>query len=915
MISTEPIAQAATRPSSDWERIVAFGVTLGLIGVAVSRSLLHRAAPSSPQLFAAYLTALALSALFAATLLIFRARLVSDGPSAFIASTVTFTVPLIAGCALSSPGAGAPWLAHPEASAWMGFAWRAGFALAICWYARARATTRVRLGRAVAVALGASAVIVVLAFSGLLPALQLAGAGTISLADGIANGIVIACGLSALFLLLRSHPLTTLDTWVAVALAVLLSGNILVAATGAQPASIVGALRITNLGAYIVLIGALLSEFARLLKRSTAFERFMTMAQHAATIVYLLDAHGSCVFVNNRWCELTGQSLESALEQGWNAIIHPDDFEHCRRVWEVGLAAGVEHQVELRYRCADGSYRWHLAIATPSFNAAGVVDGWYGSATDVDSQHRALDEAIRLQREAAERESDVRRIAETIPLMAWTADSDGLVEWYNERWYRYTGQSSNEALGFGWAALVHPDDLPETARRWKVSIRTGTAFEFEYRLRGKDRRYRWFLTRALPITDDDGAVIKWYGTSTDTDETRRQADHFAELYAREHEIAQTLQSAFIPPFLPRVDGLDFQAVYRPALRETELGGDWYDVFVLRDGRVALSIGDIAGHGIDAAIAMVRLRETLRAVAGFIEADPGTILQMADRAFMATYPEKIATAAFALYDPATRHLVYARAGHPPAALVRDGEVTFLASDAGVPLGVENDSVFQSEALTLQPGDTLYFYTDGLLEMSRDLIAGERRFASVLQTCGADIERIVDTTLEDGQRDDVAILGLSVVGSTSQASWHFESDDASTAVEARYAFVAHLRGRGCERDLIQAAELVFGELVGNVVRHSPGAIEIELLAREERLFLVVRDRGAPFDIGAIALPDDPFAEGGRGMYILSCIASPPIVVPRFGGGNEVIVALPVAKGGLAASDADADDADTDAVAVSV
>lgn len=240
-----------------------------------------------------------------------------------------------------------------------------------------------------------------------------------------------------------------------------------------------------------------------------------------------------------------------------------------------------------------------------------------------------------------------------------------------------------------------------------------------------------------------------------------RADQLVDLYAHEHQVAQTLQSAFIPQFLPQVRGLHFQAVYRPALREPELGGDWYDAFVLPDGRIALSIGDVAGHGIAAAIAMVRLRETLRVFTGFDDMDPGSILQTTNRAFMSTHPDTIATIAFALYDPATRRLVRASAGHPPPALVRKGLTSFLRGTSGLPLGVQSEGTFAAETHVLEPGDRIVFYTDGLVEAERDIIAGEQRLAGVLARHGHDADRVVSETLAGTQRDDVALLALTVL----------------------------------------------------------------------------------------------------------------------------------------------------------
>jgi len=757
MMFTEPLARAATGPSSSKERLVAACVAAALIGAAVAWSLSGRGGvPFSPQFFGAYASALTMSALFAALLLVFRANMIGDRSAALVAASFVYCVPLIAGYALTFPSAGPGSLAHPEASGWMSFGWRLGWPVAVLWYALRPPQARGKLRTTLLTALSWSAAIIALACSGLLP--HLYGADHTYLPPlFVANGLTAVLTVAALVCLWRKPSITTLDTWLSVALGMLGAGSVLILFTPGRFSPATDAVRAINIASSLTLVFALLYEFQRLMWRRTSLDRYLTMAQYSPSIVYLLDAAGSCIYVNRRWEDITGQPALEALGLGWRAVIHPDDLATNGATWTEALRERRMHEIELRYRTAEGGYRWYLATATPTFGADGEIDGWFGVAMDVDAQHR-------------------------------------------------------------------------------------------------------------------------------------HAERLTEMYAREHTIAQTLQSAFIPPLLPHVDGVDFRAVYRPALREAELGGDWYDAFVLPDGRIALSIGDVAGHGIDAAIAMVRLRETLRAVTGLIDVDPGSLLQMADRSFMSTHVDVIATAAFGVYDPLARRLVYARAGHPCPALVRDGVARFLDdSHPGVPLGVQAESRFVSQTLDLEPGDELIWYTDGLTEMTRDVVAGERRLLEVLEQYPGDVERVVDETLGGQQRDDVALLRLAVLHERDQTSWHFECDDAGGAGDARFAFVAHLARRKLEPGLVTTAELIFGELVSNVVRHAPGPIEIELIERAERLLLAVRDRGPGFQLETIALPQDPFSEGGRGLYLMSQLGSPPVVMPRPGGGNEVVVAL--------------------------
>src|SRR5665213_1247052 len=124
------------------------------------------------------------------------------------------------------------------------------------------------------------------------------------------------------------------------------------------------------------------------------------------------------------------------------------------------------------------------------------------------------------QRFAWSESAPFRVVADAVPQMMWSARADGWIDWYNARWYDYTAQTPDEASGWGWQAVHHPEDLPKVMLAWPRSIATGEPFEMEFRLRGADGQFRWFLTRATPLRGDDGRVARWFGTNTDIDGAR-----------------------------------------------------------------------------------------------------------------------------------------------------------------------------------------------------------------------------------------------------------------------------------------------------------------------------------------------------------------------------------------------------------
>ncbi|CAN5444051.1 hypothetical protein BH11MYX1_BH11MYX1_42220 [soil metagenome] len=150
-------------------------------------------------------------------------------------------------------------------------------------------------------------------------------------------------------------------------------------------------------------------------------------------------------------------------------------------------------------------------------------------------------------------ERKFREVVENLPDLAWTARIDGHIDFYNQRWYEYTGTTPSEMEGWGWRSVHDPDAVDQVEARWQEALTTGTPFEMEFRLRGKDARFRWFLTRVRPLRDEAGRIERWIGTNTDIDAQRRiQAELTRSLLMRDeflsiasHELRTPLQSLLI----------------------------------------------------------------------------------------------------------------------------------------------------------------------------------------------------------------------------------------------------------------------------------------------------------------------------------------------------------------------------------
>lgn len=238
----------------------------------------------------------------------------------------------------------------------------------------------------------------------------------------------------------------------------------------------------------------------------------------------------------------------------------------------------------------------------------------------------------------------------------------------------------------------------------------------------------------------------------------------ARLYERERATAVALQHALLPDRLPEVPGVDLAARFSAGSPDADVGGDWYDVFTLPDGRVALVVGDVMGKGVQAAAGMGRLRSALRALA-HANPLPEAVLQGLDRVFSATEAEdQIATLVYLLVNPAARRAAVGGAGHLPLVLRRAGQEPELvdAGSGSTPLGWPEPRV--QRTLELGPGDLLLAFTDGLVERRGwDIDAGLEEVRKVVREEQGDLEMLIDKVssslmAKTAGRDDATLLAV-------------------------------------------------------------------------------------------------------------------------------------------------------------
>ncbi len=313
--------------------------------------------------------------------------------------------------------------------------------------------------------------------------------------------------------------------------------------------------------ALILLLGRELSHAD--LKRSAAEQglrhaddRFRALVQQASDIICVMDADGARHYVSPSIERVLGYTPEEFLDLGPERLIHPDDRAAFQHLFERTKAGDESVVVRYRARHRNGAWLWFETVGRNLVDDPSVR-GLVFTARHVTERVRVEEELRRAQAELEERvrertaelaaaneallESSLRYrfLADAMPQMVWTTRPDGSVDYFNQRWYEYTGLTPEESLGWGWQAALHPDDVARCTERWLTAVRTGEPYEIEYRFRrASDGAYRWQLGRGLPLRDRDGQIVQWVGTCTDIEDFKRVT---AEVIAARNELERRVE--------------------------------------------------------------------------------------------------------------------------------------------------------------------------------------------------------------------------------------------------------------------------------------------------------------------------------------------------------------------------------------
>ncbi|MBA4149696.1 MAG: PAS domain S-box protein [Verrucomicrobia bacterium] len=272
-------------------------------------------------------------------------------------------------------------------------------------------------------------------------------------------------------------------------------------------------------------------------------ERFRNLADAAPVMIWMSGIDNLCNYFNKGWLSFRGRTPEQELGNGWTEGVHPDDHALGVGAHTKAFEKREPFQATYRLRRNDGEYRYVFDSGVPRFAPGGTFLGYVGTAIDITDVKQA-EQARREEATLRASEERFRELADAMPHMVWEARVDGFFDYFNRRWHDYTGIAATEGHEEIWKTIAHPDDFPKCLERWRTAFKSNAPCELECRFKNAATgEFRWHLSRALPIRDNDGKVLRWIGTATDIEDQKRIQTELAKAKEELSERAINLESA------------------------------------------------------------------------------------------------------------------------------------------------------------------------------------------------------------------------------------------------------------------------------------------------------------------------------------------------------------------------------------
>ncbi len=262
-------------------------------------------------------------------------------------------------------------------------------------------------------------------------------------------------------------------------------------------------------------------------------ELYRCIVESANQGIWAVDGEQRTTFINAKLAETLGYRPEEVVGRPAWDLAFPEDHAEGDQRW-TSRKRGEQDQSEVRLRGKDGGEVWFHAATSPLLDSDGRFVGALGFFTDITERRRA-DEALR------ESERQARQLADAMPHIVWTARPDGTVDYFNARWYEYTGMSPEASLTHpGWRSAVHPDDLGRLLEVRDPAVQEGQVFQADVRLLDRTGTYRWHMVRSVPVLDDSGRVARRFGTATDIDDRRQSEEELRASEGRFRFLAESI---------------------------------------------------------------------------------------------------------------------------------------------------------------------------------------------------------------------------------------------------------------------------------------------------------------------------------------------------------------------------------------
>jgi PAS domain S-box-containing protein len=659
-------------------------------------------------------------------------------------------------------------------------------------------------------------------------------------------------------------------------------------------------------------------------------QRFRTAFENAPIGVVLASPSGKIIEANGSLATMLGRRSADLTGKHVGDILHPDDRDGALEDFRRVIAGDIPspYHREIRHLRSDGVPIWTELNSSVVRDAAGAAVHVIAQIEDITGRKEAERERAARAREQAAR-AEAEAVAETMGKLQAVTDVAlrhlTLNDLLHELLLRIVQTMELDAAGilligeheggeaFASGAVVTPEGKAE------IGVRIPVARDVARRIAGAGEVVMIETVNdplvLHPLLKDSGIVSlgaaplavegRLHGvlqiastkrrrfTSQDTwllqliaDRAALAVQH-ARLYEREHGIVETLQRALLPTRLPQLPGVHVAARYLPGGMGADVGGDWYDVFPLEDGRIGVAIGDVAGHGLRAAALMGQLRNSLRAYA--IEGhSPAGVVDRLNRLVRDLEQGWMATLLYLVMSPDDSEIRLANAGHMPALALEMGDARFIDVSRGPPLGVGQDEEYVEVTEAVAPGSTLILYTDGLVEepgVAPDVALARLAKNALAGPTDPDelCDHLVHAQLGEGQpRDDVAFVAIHTVPLSGDKLTLRLPAEPKALSSVRRALSRWLEQGGASEEETQAILLACHEACTNAIEHGyrfgEATFEVAGELRDGELTLTVTDSGGWRGAGDV--------DRGRGFALMEALMDGVNVIPGREGTTVVM-----------------------------